>query len=73
MLQEVNNINITILVDNITDRLLPSLSLVKRPPLISNRRFNKSPIAEHGFSTLVEISYQYKDKKILKKFLLTLA
>jgi 7,8-dihydropterin-6-yl-methyl-4-(beta-D-ribofuranosyl)aminobenzene 5'-phosphate synthase len=69
MLQEVNNINITILVDNITDRLLPSLSLVKRPPLISNRRFNKSPIAEHGFSTLVEISYQYKDKKILKKFL----
>jgi 7,8-dihydropterin-6-yl-methyl-4-(beta-D-ribofuranosyl)aminobenzene 5'-phosphate synthase len=69
MLQEVNNINITILVDNITDRLLPSLSLVKRPPLISNDRFNKPPIAEHGFSTLVEISYKYKDKKILKKFL----
>ncbi|MGE5863245.1 MAG: MBL fold metallo-hydrolase [Nitrososphaerales archaeon] len=69
MLQEVNNINITILVDNITDRLLPSLSLVKRPILISNKRFNKPPIAEHGFSTLVEISYQYKDKKILKKFL----
>jgi 7,8-dihydropterin-6-yl-methyl-4-(beta-D-ribofuranosyl)aminobenzene 5'-phosphate synthase len=69
MLQEVNNINITILVDNITDRLLPSLSLVKRPTLISNKRFNKPPIAEHGFSTLVEISYQYRDKKILKKFL----
>ncbi len=69
MLQEVDNINITILVDNITDRLLPSLSLVKRPPLISNKRFNKPPIAEHGFSTLVEISYKYKDKKILKKFL----
>jgi 7,8-dihydropterin-6-yl-methyl-4-(beta-D-ribofuranosyl)aminobenzene 5'-phosphate synthase len=69
MLQEVNNINVTILVDNITDRLLPSLSLVKRPPLISNDRFNKPPIAEHGFSTLVEISYKYKDKKILKKFL----
>jgi 7,8-dihydropterin-6-yl-methyl-4-(beta-D-ribofuranosyl)aminobenzene 5'-phosphate synthase len=69
VLQEVDNINITILVDNITDRLLPSLSLVKRPPLISKKRFNKSPIAEHGFSTLVEISYKYKDKKILKKFL----
>ena len=69
MLQEVNNINITTLVDNITDRLLPSLSLVKRPPLISNNRFNKPPIAEHGFSTLVEISYKYKDKEILKKFL----
>ncbi|HJU58992.1 MAG TPA: MBL fold metallo-hydrolase [Nitrososphaeraceae archaeon] len=69
MLQEVDNIKITILVDNITDRLLPNLSLVKRPPLISNKRFNKPPIAEHGFSTLVEISYKYKDKKILKKFL----
>jgi 7,8-dihydropterin-6-yl-methyl-4-(beta-D-ribofuranosyl)aminobenzene 5'-phosphate synthase len=69
MLQEVDSINITILVDNITDRLLPSLSLVKRPALISNKRFNKPPIAEHGFSTLVEISYKYKDKKILKKFL----
>lgn len=69
MLQEVDNINITILVDNITDRLLPSLSLVKRPPLISKKRFNKPPIAEHGFSTLVEISYKYKGKKILKKFL----
>ena len=69
MLQEVDSLNITILVDNITDRLLPSLSLVKRPPLISNKRFNKPPIAEHGFSTLVEISYKYKDKKILKKFL----
>lgn len=69
MLQEVNTINITILIDNITDRLLPNLSLVKRPPLISKNRFNKPPIAEHGFSTLVEISYKYKDKKIIKKFL----
>jgi 7,8-dihydropterin-6-yl-methyl-4-(beta-D-ribofuranosyl)aminobenzene 5'-phosphate synthase len=69
MLQEVNNINITILVDNITDRLLPSSSFVKRPPLISNTRFNKPPIAEHGFSSLIEISYKFKDKKILKKFL----
>jgi 7,8-dihydropterin-6-yl-methyl-4-(beta-D-ribofuranosyl)aminobenzene 5'-phosphate synthase len=69
MLQEVNTINITILIDNITDRLLPNLSLVKRPPLISNNKFNKPPIAEHGFSTLVEISYKYKDKKIIKKFL----
>ena len=39
---ERDEINITILVDNITDRLLPSLSLVKRPPMISNNRFNKT-------------------------------
>ena len=69
MLQIVDDINITILVDNITDRLLPSLSLVKRPPMISNKRFNKPPIAEHGFSALVEISYTYKNEKFKQKFL----
>lgn len=65
----VEEVYITILVDNITDRLLPSLSLVKRPPLISNKRFNKPPIAEHGFSALVEISYTNKDEKFKQKFL----
>ena len=69
MLQVVDNINITILVDNITDRLLPSLSFVKRPPMISNKKFTKPPIAEHGFSALVEISYTYKEKIFKKKFL----
>jgi 7,8-dihydropterin-6-yl-methyl-4-(beta-D-ribofuranosyl)aminobenzene 5'-phosphate synthase len=69
MLQEIDNINITILVDNITDRLLSSSSFVKRPPLISNTRFNKPPIAEHGFSSLIEISYKFNDKKTSKKFL----
>lgn len=63
MLQEIDNINITILVDNITDRLLSSSSFVKRPPLISNTRFNKPPIAEHGFSSLIEISYNSMIKK----------
>jgi 7,8-dihydropterin-6-yl-methyl-4-(beta-D-ribofuranosyl)aminobenzene 5'-phosphate synthase len=69
MLQMVEEVYITVLVDNITDRLLPSLSLVKRPPLISNKRFNKPPIAEHGFSALVEISYTNKDEKFKQKFL----
>ncbi|HEU5461612.1 MAG TPA: MBL fold metallo-hydrolase [Nitrososphaeraceae archaeon] len=69
MLQRVEEVYITILVDNITDRLLPSLSLVKRPPLISNKRFNKPPIAEHGFSVLVDISYTNKDRKFKHKFL----
>ena len=69
MLQRVDDINITILIDNITDRLLPSLSLVKRLPMISNKRFNKPPIAEHGFSALVEILYTYKNEKFKHKFL----
>jgi 7,8-dihydropterin-6-yl-methyl-4-(beta-D-ribofuranosyl)aminobenzene 5'-phosphate synthase len=69
VLQRVDDINITILIDNITDRLLPSLSLVKRLPMISNKRFNKPPIAEHGFSALVEILYTYKNEKFKHKFL----
>ena len=70
MLQEVDKINITILVDNITDRLLPNSSLVKRPPLINDeKKFNKPPIAEHGFSALLEIVYNYDGDMMSKKFL----
>ena len=68
-LQEIDRVKITILVDNITDRLLPSTSIVKRPSMISNQRIAESPIAEHGFSTILEISYT--DGKSIKtnKFL----
>jgi len=69
VLQEVDNIKITILVDNITDRLLPSSPIVERSPMISNQKFNKPPIAEHGFSALLEISYIYKNEKLINKFL----
>ena len=37
--------------------------------MISNKRFNKAPIAEHGFSALVEIFYTYKDEKFKKMYL----
>jgi 7,8-dihydropterin-6-yl-methyl-4-(beta-D-ribofuranosyl)aminobenzene 5'-phosphate synthase len=68
-LQEIESAKITILVDNITDRLLPSSSIVKRPPLISNQTISKSPIAEHGFSALLEISYVYENATLTNKFL----
>ena len=68
-LQEIENAKITILVDNITDRLLPSTSMVKRPPLISNQMISKSPIAEHGFSALLEISYVHENATKSNKFL----
>jgi hypothetical protein len=42
-LQEIESVKITILVDNITDRLLPSISVVKRPSMISNQRIAESP------------------------------
>jgi 7,8-dihydropterin-6-yl-methyl-4-(beta-D-ribofuranosyl)aminobenzene 5'-phosphate synthase len=56
-LQEIESVKITILVDNITDRLLPSSTLVKRPPFTSDQKITKSPRAEHGFSAFCEISY----------------
>lgn len=68
-LQEIENAKITILVDNITDRLLPSTSIVKRPPMISNQTISKSPIAEHGFSALLEISYVHENATKSYKFL----
>ena len=45
-LQEIDSAKITILVDNITDRLLPSSSLVKRPPMVNNQKIARAPIAE---------------------------
>jgi 7,8-dihydropterin-6-yl-methyl-4-(beta-D-ribofuranosyl)aminobenzene 5'-phosphate synthase len=67
--QEIDSVKITILVDNITDRLLPSSSIVKRPPMVSRQMIAKSPIAEHGFSALLEISYFYGNKIKTNKFL----
>jgi 7,8-dihydropterin-6-yl-methyl-4-(beta-D-ribofuranosyl)aminobenzene 5'-phosphate synthase len=68
-LQEINSVKITILVDNITDRLLPSISIVKRPSMISNQRIAESPIAEHGFSAILEISYTHDKSIKTNKFL----
>jgi hypothetical protein len=71
-LQEIDSAKITILVDNITDRLLPSSSIVKRPSMISKQRITKSPIAEHGFSVILEISYSHGNRITTNKFSLIL-
>lgn len=69
MLKEVDEIKITVLVDNIIDMLLTNSKLVKRTPLTRNQKFNKLPIAEHGFAVLLEISYVHKNQKMTNKFL----
>jgi 7,8-dihydropterin-6-yl-methyl-4-(beta-D-ribofuranosyl)aminobenzene 5'-phosphate synthase len=50
----MNKISITLLMDNITDRLLPNSALAHRPPLGKGEKFLPAPIAEHGFSALIE-------------------
>ena len=50
-------------MDNSTDFLLTNSAHATRPPLIVNERFNlPPPIAEHGFSALVNIVKDTKDK-----------
>ena len=61
-IQEIHQISITILMDNSTDFLLTNSAHATRPPLIVNERFHlPPPVAEHGFSALVNIVKDTKD------------
>jgi hypothetical protein len=45
-LQEIDSFSIKLLMDNITDRMLPSSPpVVARPPMITGKRFLTAPIA----------------------------
>ena len=62
-LHKVDQVSITILVDNYTDILLASSENVQRPPIINERKNSLLiPIAEHGFASLVEIKYDNRSK-----------
>lgn len=69
LLQEVEKVSITILMDNSTDFLLINTAHAVRPPLIVNEKFNlPPPVAEHGFSALVNvvsIHVQSNERKII--------
>jgi 7,8-dihydropterin-6-yl-methyl-4-(beta-D-ribofuranosyl)aminobenzene 5'-phosphate synthase len=55
-LREIDEVTITILVDNSTDLLLTNSEHAIRMPLILKERINlPPPIAEHGFSALVNV------------------
>jgi 7,8-dihydropterin-6-yl-methyl-4-(beta-D-ribofuranosyl)aminobenzene 5'-phosphate synthase len=55
-IQEIDQISITVLMDNYTDLLLTNSAHAIRAPLIMNQKFKlPPPIAEHGFSALVNI------------------
>jgi 7,8-dihydropterin-6-yl-methyl-4-(beta-D-ribofuranosyl)aminobenzene 5'-phosphate synthase len=55
-IQEIEQISITILMDNTTDLLLKNSEHAVRPPLVRNERFVlPPPVAEHGFSAMVNI------------------
>src|SRR5215467_1958228 len=50
-------------MDNYTDMLLPSSSTVVRTSILMNETSYLFPIAEHGFSAVIKISYNDNNKK----------
>lgn len=56
VLPSIDSLWITILTDNYTDRLLPTLYPVTRAPMVKQGNFlpPPPPLAEHGFSALVK-------------------
>jgi 7,8-dihydropterin-6-yl-methyl-4-(beta-D-ribofuranosyl)aminobenzene 5'-phosphate synthase len=50
-------------MDNYTDMLLPSSSTAVRTSILMNKTSYLFPIAEHGFSTVIKISYNDNNKK----------
>jgi 7,8-dihydropterin-6-yl-methyl-4-(beta-D-ribofuranosyl)aminobenzene 5'-phosphate synthase len=62
-LREIDHLSVTILMDNYTDRLLSTSLPAIRPPMVMHGRFLPAPIAEHGFSTIIEIRYNDNNNK----------
>jgi len=63
-LQEIDKVSVTILMDNSTDLLLTNSIHANRPQLTTNEKFLPPlPIAEHGFSSLVDIVVHSEEKK----------
>jgi 7,8-dihydropterin-6-yl-methyl-4-(beta-D-ribofuranosyl)aminobenzene 5'-phosphate synthase len=64
-LHTVDAVEVTILVDNVMDALLPSTSSVQRAPL-RWESFEQTPLlAEHGFAALVTVENQGQRTSIL--------
>jgi len=61
-LKTVDRVEITTLIDNYVDLLLPSSDIIVRPPLAKEGKINADTLlAEHGLSLLVTV-YQGEDK-----------
>ena len=63
-LQEIDKVSVTIPMDNSMDLLLTNSTHANRPQLTTNEEFLLPlPIAEHGFSALVDIVVHGEEKK----------
>jgi 7,8-dihydropterin-6-yl-methyl-4-(beta-D-ribofuranosyl)aminobenzene 5'-phosphate synthase len=63
-IQEIDQVSVTILMDNSTDLLLTNSNHANRPPLTKNEKLILPlPVAEHGFSALVNIVIDSENEK----------
>ena len=55
-LREADRVEITTIMDNYTDRLLPSTGVAKRAPLAVGEQLTpQTPLAEHVLSLLIKV------------------
>src|SRR5262245_18007913 len=64
-LQPVDAIDVTIVVDNFLDILLPSTEVVRRAPLAWDWAERDTLVAEHGFSLLVTVRKGDRSESVL--------
>lgn len=64
-LQPVDAIDVTIVVDNFLDVLMPSTEIVRRAPLVWDWAERETLVAEHGFSLLVTLRRADRTESIL--------
>ena len=65
-LKAVDGVEITTLIDNYVDLLLPSTDIMKRPPLSKEGKVQSDTfLAEHGLSLLVTVSHGEEKHTIL--------
>lgn len=64
LLREVEDVEITCLVDNTVDVLLPSTPVARRPPLTKDW-YERPLIAEHGFSAAVTVKIDGTQHRVL--------
>jgi len=64
-LKEVNQVEITILVDNVTDLLIRSSPHAKRALFFKGKETLPSPRAEHGFSALIDVYLNNASHRVL--------
>lgn len=65
MLQPVGTVDVTILVDNSIDILLPGSELAQRPPLVWDWSEGEQLIAEHGYALLLTVHRNDQSESLL--------